>query len=255
MRAAAILFVAALAAVAGCRETDPLKVMKTPQLVDEADRRLARGDLDGAEQVYRLALKRLEEAKVRGEALRTVQLPLFHLAMKRDDIGAARSLFAQMGDPVDVRAANDFAVLLHRQGKLDEARAMAERMVGPLDKAATDEDERAIQVAAWIDIDRLRVARFDRPAAAEASNEVVELLTQHAAMVGNVFRPLPRGLRGWLLRYQDHLFATDRGDVAKQLGDMVERIDQNAPPAPNDALCLPLYRDRLQNLGCLAEIQ
>ena len=256
MRVAWLFVAAVVLAAPGCvREKDPLKVMKPPQLIDEAERRLSQGDLDGAEKVYRITLHRLDDANVRGEGLRPVLAPLFHLAVKREDLTTAQGLFARMGEPIDIRAANDLAVMLHRQGKLDDARSMAERMVASLDKAAVDDDERARQIAAWIDIDRLRVARFDRPAAAEASDAVVELLTRHADMVGNVFRPLPRGLRGWLLRYQDHLFDTDRDAVAKRIGDIVERIDQNAPPPPNDALCVSLYRDRLQNLGCMLEIQ
>lgn len=256
MRLAWTLAAVMLLALPGCgREKDPLKVMKPAQLVDEAERRLSYGDLDSAEKVYHLALQKLDDANVKGEALLPILRPLFHLALKRGDAKEAQRMLNRMGHPPDVRATNDLAVTLHAQGKLDDARSMAERGVAALEKDPLDRDERALHIAAWITLDRLRVARFDRPAAALASEAVIEHVTREADMVGNSFQPLPRGIRGWIVHYQDHLFATDRDALAKQLGDLVERIDQNAPPPPNDALCLPLYRDRLQNLGCLLELQ
>ena len=254
MRRCALALLAALVLATGCgREKDPLKVMKAPQLQDEADRRLSQGDLEGAEKVYRLALAKFEEAGLKGEALDVHLRPLVHLALKRGDPVEATKLVNRI-HPADVRAANDLAVTLHKAGKLDEARDMVERAARTMEQQPAEEADRGIYLAAWTTVDRLRVARFDRPAAAKASDAFRELLVKHASFDGR-YRPLPRGLRATIVRYQDHLFATDRDALAKDLGDLVERMDQNAPPDPVDALCVPLYEGRWQNLGCLLEIQ
>lgn len=254
MRRWAAAALAALVLAAGCgREKDPLKLMKAPQLQDEADRRLSQGDLDGAEKVYRLALAKFEEAGLKGEALDVHLRPLMHLALKRGDAAEATKLLNRIHPP-DVRGANDLAVTLHRAGKLDEARDMAERAARTMAQQAPDDADRGIHLAAWTTIDRLRVARFDRPAAAKASEAFRELLVKHASFDGR-YRPLPRGLRATIVRYQDHLFATDRDPLAKDIGDLIERMDQNAPPDPVDALCVPLFEGKWQNLGCLLEIQ
>lgn len=239
----------------GCgREKDPLKVMKPPQLQEEAERRLSQGDIEGAEKVFRLALAKFEEAGLKGEALHPHLLPLIHLAIKRGDVAEGTKLLNRVFPP-DVAAANNIAVLLHGAGKLDEARDMAERAARTMAAKPTEDDaERGRYLAAWTTIDRLRVARFDRPGAGEASKAFLDLLMKHGTFDGR-YHALPRGLRAPIVRYQDFLFATDRDALAKQIGDIVERIDQNAPPDPNDALCVRISEDRLQNLGCMLEIQ
>lgn len=180
--------------------------------------------------------------------------PLVHLAMKRGSLADAEKLLARTNVKPDVRALNDFAVAVQRTGKLDEARAKAELLAQAMAASppATAED-RGVYAAAWTTVDRLRVARFDREAAREASDAVIAALIDLAEPRGNTFHPLPGGLRGWMSRYIDHLFASDRSEAAHEIGDLVERIDQNAPPPAAEALCLPLFL-QWQNLGCLFEI-
>lgn len=223
-------------------------------MLDEGQRLLRQGDIDGADRAFRLGLERLEKVGFNVDRNRPAFLsPLFHLAVKRGNLAEAEKLMARMGAPVDVRAANDVAVMVHKTGRLEDARAKAEIAAQALAaRPAANEDDRAIHVAAWITVDRLRSARFDRAAAREASDAVIAGLVDIAERRG-AFRPMPLGLRGWVSRYIDHLFATDRDAVAKEVAAMVERIDENAPPPEIDALCLPLY-STWQNLGCLLEI-
>lgn len=241
-------------AVAGCgREKDPLKVMKPPQLVDEAERRVAAGDLAGAEKVYRMALDRYDANAV--EPVVQIRHALFHLAMKRDDLKAAQAIYKQLGSAADYRAANNLAVATFRKEQRDEARALGEHAARAMARGPAGDLDRIQHMATWMTIDRLRTARFDRDAAMEAADAVFTLLRQHAAYTGTGYRPIPGALRPWIVRYQEFLFASDRDALAKQLGDIVERIDQNAPPGPDDLPCLPLYAGGLANLGCLMDIE
>ncbi len=239
---------------AGCRSSDPYADLKPGQLLDEGQRLLRMGDLPGAEKALRLGLRRAEKNGLNVEKARRAFLsPLFHLAVKRGDGKEAERILGQMGEAADARATHDVVVLTQRAGMPDEARAKAEMLASVLHAhAASDDDERAVRVAAWITIDRLRSARFDPAAARDASEEVVAALADVAEFRGS-FRPMPPGLRGWVSRYIDHLFATDRPDAAKAVATLIERIDENAPPPETDALCLPLYA-QWQNLGCLLEI-
>jgi hypothetical protein len=248
-----LALVAAAMLAAGCRNKDPYADFKPAQLQDEGERLLRTGDLANAEKLLRLGLERAERNSVKLERLRPAFLvPLFHLAVKRGDEKEAARLYERMGAPIDVRAAFEMMIFATRTATPDEARAKGEVVAQAMEaKKAEDPDERAIYVAAWITIDRLRSARFDRAAAREASDAVAAGLTDLAEMRGS-YRPLPPGLRAWVSRYIDHLFATDRPDAAREVASLIERIDENAPPPPSDALCLPLFR-QWQNLGCLLE--
>jgi hypothetical protein len=242
--------------VAACsRNKDPYADMKPGQLLDEGERLLRVGDLDGADKAFRLGLERLENVGLNVEKTRPAFVkPLFHLAVKRGKLADAEKLLPQMGSPVDVRGANQVAVMVHRTGKIEEARARGEVVaVAVAAHPPANEEDRAVHVAAWITVDRLRSARFDRAGAKEASDAVAAGLMDIAENRG-VFRPLPPGLRAWMSRYIDHLFATDRDTAAKEVAALVERIDENAPPPEHDALCIPLY-SAWQNLGCLLEIE
>ena len=240
--------------LAACRDNDPYADFKPAHLLDEGQRLLGYGDLDGAEKALRLGLTRAEKSGIDpGKGREAFLVPLFHLAVKRGNAAEAERILARMGSPVDVRAAHQVAVLTFKAGKLEEARARAQivaEAVRALDPA--DDETRAIDVAAWTSVDRLRSARFDRAGALEASDAVIAGLIDLAEFRGG-YRPMPRGLRGWITRYIDHLFATDRDRVAKDIAALVERIDENSPAPETDALCLPLYI-RWRNLGCLLEI-
>ena len=245
---------AALLALGACgRSDDPYERFKPAQLLDEGDRLLRQGDEAGAEKALRLGLERAEAAGADALQSRAFITRLFHLAVKRGDAEEAERLVARLGAPIDVRAAHDSAVLLFRQGKLDEARGRGEVLARALaSQQPIDPHGRAIHAAAWMTIDRLRTARYDREAAREASDEVV------AALVGMShrrarFEPLPPGLRAWILRYLDHLHDTERRLVALEIADLVQRIDENAP-SEGEAPCLPLD-PALANLGCLQQLQ
>jgi hypothetical protein len=245
---------AAVLLIAACRDNSPYADFKPAHLLDEGQRLLGFGDLDGAEKALRLGLARAEKSGIDlGRSREAFLVPLFHLAVKRGDRAEAVKLLARMGTPVDVRATHQIAVLTQKSGKADEARAQGELVVAAMAAAPPNDDEtRAIHLAAWTTVDRLRSARFDRAGAREATDAVIAGLTDLAEYRGG-YRPLPPGLRGWVTRYIDHLFATDRDLIAKDVAGLVERIDENAAAPASDALCLPLYA-KWRNLGCLLEI-
>jgi hypothetical protein len=249
-----LALVAALLLLPACRDNSPYADFKPAHLLDEGQRLLGYGDLDGAEKALRLGLTRAEKSGIDlGRSREAFLVPLFHLAVKRGDTAEAGRILARMGTPVDVRAAHQVAVLTSRSGNADEARAKGEIVAAAIAaRTPTDDETRAIDVAAWTTIDRLRSARFDRAGAREATDAVIAGLTDLAEYRG-AYRPMPPGLRGWITRYIDHLFATDRDLIAKDVAGLVERIDENAPSPDDDALCLPLYK-QWRNLGCLLEI-
>lgn len=250
----ALALIAAVLLLAACRNNDPYADFKPALLLDEGQRLLRYGDLDGAEKALRLGLVRADKAGIDlGRSREAFLVPLFHLAVKRGNTAEAEKIFAQMGAPVDVRAAHEIAALTFKAGKVEEAGARGEILAAAIAVRRPDDDEtRAIDVAAWTTIDRLRSARHDRAAAREASDAMIAALVDLAEYRG-AYRPLSPGLRGWITRYLDHLFATDRDLVAKEVAGLVERIDENSPPSATDALCLPLYA-QWRNLGCLIEI-
>lgn len=168
-----------------CRSSDPYADYKPAQLLYEGERLLRIGDLAGAENALRLGLQRTEKNAALARSQPAFLSPLFHLAVKRGDGLEASKLLARMGTPLDVRAAHDMAVLTQRSGALDDAREQGDRIAQAMQaRAAADDDVRAVHVAAWITIDRLRSARFDRPAAREASDAVIVAITDVAEIRG-----------------------------------------------------------------------
>ena len=111
----------------GCRSSDPYADFKPGQLLDEGQRLLRAGDLQGAEKVLRLGLQRAEKNGVNVEKVRPAFLsPLFHLAIKRGDAREAQRIVERMGPGADARAIHDLLVLTQASGTPDEARARAE---------------------------------------------------------------------------------------------------------------------------------
>jgi outer membrane protein assembly factor BamD (BamD/ComL family) len=255
-----VAVVMALALGAGCsRNKDPYDVWKPPQMLDEGERLLRNNDLAAAEAVFRKGFVKAQKADYPPDKTRVFLVRLLYVAAARNDVAGMQKQFVALkmdADPraMDPRLALHLVLLLHKAGKDEEARKLAEKLALRLAARPPENnfDERAYYTIGWIVIDRLRTANVEIERAKEASDAVMKSLedmAQYARQSG--IRP---GLRRWITAYVDHLFDNDRARVAEKVSDMVERIDQMAPPTDDTSLCVAL--DSLfPSLGCLAEFK
>jgi tetratricopeptide (TPR) repeat protein len=254
----ALVFIAAALLVTACsRDKDPYRDWKAPQLLEEGDRLLRAGDLDAAGKALRRGLERAEKDGFKGEHTRVFLSRLGYIAAARENRAEAEQLFSRMGGvdnprAMDLRLATQLVLLLQKEGKVDQARALGEKIVPRLEGGMPAAEEMPFHLVGWIVVDRLRTANVEIGRAKEASDAFVAALTALAEASIPLRQPLPPGLRGWITRYIDHLYDSDRSLVAKQVADLVGRIDEVALPADDRAPCL-LLDPLFPALGCLAD--
>lgn len=255
-----LVLVAALLLASACsRDKDPYRDWKAPQMLDEGERLLRAGDLTGADSVFRQGLERAQKAGYSADKTRAFLVRMLYVAAAKGDVAEMEKLFARTGGDanpraMDVRLTLHLLLLLHNAGKTGEAKKLAEKLAQRLAAHPPDNfEERAFYAVAWIVIDRLRSANVELGKAKEASQALVETL-KDMAQVASSSEPIRPGLRRWITRYVDHLFDTERRLVAQEVADLVERIDQMAPPSEEQQPCLPLD-PIFPALGCLAELK
>ena len=258
-RGVVVVVAMALALAAGCsRNKDPYDVWKPGQMLDEGERLLRKNDLAAAEAVFRKGLVKAEKADYPPDKTRVFLVRLLYVAAARSDVAAMQKQFdsLKMGaDPrtMDPRLTLHLVLLLHKAGKDAEARKLAEKLAQRFAARPPDNsiDERAYYAIGWIVIDRLRTANVEIDRAKEASDAVMKSL-EDMAQYARYSGPIRPGVRRWITAYLDHLFDSDRARVAEKVSDMVERIDQMAPPTDDTSPCVAL--DSLfPSLGCLAD--
>ncbi len=240
------------------RDKDPHAGWKAPQLFDEGDRLLRANDLPGAYNLFRRGSEKAQKAGVRAEQSRVFLVRMLYVELARGDLANAGKLFADMGgsaapQAMDVRAALQLAILMQREGRSADARALAEKLALRLAGRPPEPEEVAFFAVGWIVVDRVRTENVELSRAKEASDAFVASLGAIADTAISGRQPLNPGLRAWILRYVDLLYDSERALVAQHVADLVERIDQAAGgPADDRNPCLPL--DRLfPTLGCLAD--
>jgi len=153
---------------------------------------------------------------------------------------------------MDLPAASQIALLEQRAGKVDDARALAEKIAARLASRPPELEDKPLYLVDWIVVDRERTANVEINHAKEASDAFVAALTDFAETAIPGHRPMPTGLRRWITPYVDHLYDSDRSLVAQKVADIVERIDEVAGTDDDKRGCLPLD-PTFPALGCLAE--
>jgi outer membrane protein assembly factor BamD (BamD/ComL family) len=248
---------AAMLIVTACsRDKDPYENWKAAQLLDEGERLLRKNDLGGAANLFRRGIAKAEKAGARPEQLRIYTARMLYIAAAQQDVAEAEKLFARAGgaepQSMDMRAALQLAILMQRAGRAADARALGEKIAQRMAARPAEPEEISFYAIGWIVVDRLRTANVEIARAREASDAFVAVLTSIAETTVGARRSLPPGLRAWVTPYVDHLFDNDRGLVAQQIADLVERIDERAQ-APDDRSACILLDPAFPSLGCLAD--
>lgn len=251
--------VIAAATVSSCkRHVDPYEDWKAPQLLDEGERLLRNGDLAQADAVFKRGREVAEKRGFKANDLRVFDRRRLYIAAAQENLPLATQLYGEAGGgndyrTMDVRIGMDLVMQLVRAGKMDDARKLAERLAQRFQGVPPANDEElSIYTVGWIAIDRLRTDNVEIERAKQASNAVVEVLSNEVEKAVLLKRPLNSAERLWLLRYVDHLFDTERSLVAQKIADFVERIDQAAPSGTDAKPCLPLD-PMFPALGCIPE--
>ena len=257
-RGFAIAIVAALLLASACsRDKDPYADWKASQLLDEGDKTLRTGDLSGASNFYKRGLAKAEKLGAPGGAQTQVFTQrIYYISAAQQNLAELEKIFARRGGAespaMDLRIAMQLVILMQRAGRFDDARALAEKIAMRLAARAPELEEIAFHAIGWIVVDRLRSANVELTRAKEASDAFVAAFSSIAQTAIGTRQPLYPGLRPWITRYVDHLFDSERGLVAQQIADLVERIDQVAPPSGDKNACL-LLDPVFPALGCLAD--
>lgn len=246
--AGAVVLVAALVLACACsRDKDPYRDYKAPQMLEEGDRLLRANDLPAAESVFRKGLVKAEKAGYPADKTRVFHDRLLRIAVARENLADPEVARFLASDPADLdpRIATQVTLMLHRTGKADAARMLAEKLAQRL-ATRVDPHELPLQAIGWIVIDRLRTANVELNKARDASGAFVEAMKRFLEQGLS----MPAGLRAWIGPYMDHLFDNDRSLIAKEIADLIERIDQRTPPS--DEKCIPLD-PAFESLGCLSD--
>ena len=254
----ALCFACAALVASGCnREKDPYRDWKAPALLEEGERLLRAGDLEAAEKVLRRGATRAEKDGARAAQTHTFYSRLLFIAAARDNLPDALKLYDRMNAggsvaTLDPYATAELAVMLERAGKPAEARAMGEKLAARLAARRPEPEELPIYLAGWIIVDRARTENVEINHAKEASDAFVALMNTLAETLIPPRQPLPPGVRTWVTRYVDHLYDSDRSVVAKEVAELVVRIDEVAATDDDKRSCIPLDA-ALPTLGCLAD--
>jgi outer membrane protein assembly factor BamD (BamD/ComL family) len=257
-RGARIAAVAALLLVAACsRDKDPYADWKAPQLLEEGERLLRANDLGGAGNLFRRGIAKAEKSGSRPDQMRIYAARMVYIAAAQQNLAEAEKIFARLpgaADPqsMDVTMALHLAILMQREGRPADARALAEKLALRMAARAPEPEEAAFYAIGWIVVDRLRTANVEIKRAREASDAFVAVIASIADTSITGRRSLPPGLRAWITRYVDHLYDSERTLVAKNVADLIERIDEVASTPDDSNACLPLDRT-FATLGCLAD--
>ena len=253
-----IVLVAALVLASACsRDKDPYADWKAPQLLEEGEKLLRANDLSGASNLFKRGLAMAEKSGARADQTRTFNVRMLYIAASQQNLAEAEKLFRRMGgsaDPqaMDARVALHLAILMQREGRPADARALAEKLAVRMSARPAEFEEIPFYAVGWIVVDRVRSANVELTRAREASDAFVAALSSIAETAIGGRQPLNPGLRAWITRYVDHLYDSERTLVAQQVADLVERIDQVAAPSDDKGTCLPL-EPNFPNLGCLAD--
>ena len=254
-----MIAVVVAATAASCkRHEDPYADWKAPQLLDEGDRLVRLGDLAGADAVYQRGKEVAKKNSLKVNDPRVFDQRRMFIAAAREDVPVALDLYGVVGGgndymTMDVRMGVDLVVLLARAGRMDDARKLAERLAQRLQSTApANHEEIPLYIVGWMAIDYLRTANVELERAREASTAVVDALSSGVEKAVVIHQPLNPAVRQWTVRYVDHLYDTERTLVAQKVADLVERIDEVAPPDPEAKPCLPL-EPLFPAFGCIPE--
>jgi hypothetical protein len=255
-RGFAIAIAAALLLATACGRKDAYSDWKAPQLLDQGEKLLRANDLPGAYNFFKRGYEKLDKTGPQASKAGVFVDRMLFISAALQNVPELEKQLARFGglepQTMNLRLALHLAILMQRAGRLDDARALAEKIAVRLASRAPELEEIPFHAIGWIVVDRVRSANVELTRAKAASDAFTGAFTDIAGTAINTRQPLNPGLRAWIARYVDHLYDTERTLVAQAIGDLVERIDEVAPSSDDKDACL-LLDPFFPTLGCLAD--
>lgn len=250
MRVLAIVALAALA-VAGCAR-DPLEKLKPREALEGGVALWQEGKLPEAERYFVAALEKGRRAELGQVEMRTYHDRVFQFYAVQGRLADAERVFKgtqamETGFWVNVRAANNMAVLYARAGRMAEAKDVIAVAHYTLRQTSVGNDRRPLGAVVLANAVRMAHAAGDdwaRPYQKEM-NEVVEDIGRFQQ---SAFQPLAPGLKEVTDRQSEYLRGIGWAVEAAALDATVAEIEARTPSTPG-APCVA-YNDPAP-LGCV----
>lgn len=250
MRALAIVALAALAA-AGCTR-DPLEPLKPRQALEGGVALWQEGKLPEAERYFVAALEKGRRAELGPVEMRTYHDRVFQFYAMQGRLADAERVFKgtqamETGFWVNVRAANNMAVLYARAGRVAEAKDVIAVAHYTLRQTSVGNDRRPLTAVVLANAVRMsHVAGDDW--ARHYQREMVDLVKDIGRFQQGAFQPLPPGLTAVTARQSEYLRGVGWDAEAAALDAAVAEIEARTPSSSEPA-CVA-YNDPAP-LGCV----
>lgn len=250
MRVLAIIALAALA-VAGCAR-DPLETLKPREALEGGVALWQAGKLPEAERYFVAALEKGKRAELGSVEMRTYHDRVFQFYAVQGRLADAERTFKgtqalETGFWVNVRAANNMAVLYARAGRMAEAKDVIAVAQYTLRQTSVGNDRRPLGAVVLANAVRMTHAAGD-DWARHYQKEMVEVVRDIGRFQQSAFQPLAPGLKEVTDRQSVYLRSIGWEAEAAALDATIAEIEARTPSTPG-APCVA-YNDPAP-LGCV----
>jgi hypothetical protein len=250
VRVLAIVALAALAAT-GCTR-DPLAKLKPREALEGGVALWQAGKLPEAERHLVAALEKGRRAELGSVDMRTYHDRVFQFYAVQGRLPDAERVFKgtqamETGFYVNVRAANNMAVLYARAGRMAEAKGVIDVAYYTLRQTSVSNDRRPLSVVVLANLVRMSHAAGD-DWTRHYQRELVELVKDIGRFQQSAFQPLAPGLKAVTDRQSEYLRSIGWEAEATALDATVAEIEARTPSTPG-APCVA-YNDPAP-LGCV----
>lgn len=240
-----------LLAVAGCAR-DPLEKLKPREALEGGVALWQAGNLPEAERYLVAALEKGRRAELGPVEMRTYHDRIFQFYAVQGRLADAERTFKgtqamETGFWVNVRAANNMAVLYARAGRMAEAKDVIAVAHYTLRQTSVGNDRRPLGALVLANAVRMAHAAGD-DWARHYQKEMIDLVKDIGRFQQSAFQPLPPGLKAVTDRQSAYLRGIGWEAEAAALDGTVGEIEARTPSLPEQA-CVA-YNDPAP-LGCV----
>jgi hypothetical protein len=238
-------------AAAGCAR-DPLEKLKPREALEGGVALWQAGKLPEAERYFVAALEKGKRAELGSVEMRTYHDRVFQFYAMQGRLPDAERVFKgtqamETGFYVNVRAANNMAVLYARAGRMAEAKGVIDVAYYTLRQTSVWNDRRPMSVVILANLVRMSHAAGD-DWARHYQKEMIEVVKDIGRFQQSAFQPLPPGLKAVTDRQSVYLRSIGWEAEAAALDATVAEIEARTPSTPG-APCVA-YNDPAP-LGCV----
>ena len=249
MRALAVALIAVLAA--GCSR-DPLEKLKPREALEGGVALWQAGNLPEAERYFGAALEKGKRAELGSVEMRTYHDRVFQFYAMQGRLPDAERVFKgtqamETGFYINVKAANNMAVLYARAGRMADAKGVIDGAYYTLRQTSVSNDRRPLSVVVLANAVRMSHAAGD-DWARHFQREMIELVKDIGRFQQSAFQPLPPGLKEVTDRQSAYLRGIGWEAEAAALDATVAEIEARTPSS-RDRACVA-YNDPAP-LGCV----